>query len=360
MPLPYLSMAKPEVAPFSSGCQGRRMQSDSPTISVVLTSWNRCDFLGQSAECIRLQTLDTGRFEVLITTNLSEDQVRANVRGLNFRYLENKRASIGSFYAAAIREARGDVIAFLDDDDLWTPDRLQHVYSAYSTDPELVYYHNLQTQIDWRGNPLPSSEPRIEPSASLGSFSTRQLLLNLNKIGRHRPYFNNSSIAVRRRAVTPWLGYLERMPRSEDSFLFYSTLMSGGKILLDWRRTTQYRTHTQNVSTQIHKPPAEALAAAARFSVAALSAHHILREMVYQSTDHRLKQMIDRDLAVYGILRTVQTGDQNRGKLLRNLATLIQNIRVFDMGFNLQIVSLGIAGLASKALGASVYLAARR
>jgi glycosyltransferase involved in cell wall biosynthesis len=93
------------------------------TITVIVCTYNRCQTLANalnSAVALRLPA--TVQWEVLVVDNNSSDDTDAVVEGFRkrhpgrFRYLFEPRPGKSHALNAGIREARGDILAFMDDD----------------------------------------------------------------------------------------------------------------------------------------------------------------------------------------------------------------------------------------------------
>lgn len=99
-----------------------------PTVSIVLPTFNRAKFLLEAIESALAQTWD--KIEVLVVDDGSSDETRDLVNALargdqrvKYFYQENSGVSVARNHA--IREATGDLIAFLDSDDIWKPWKLE-------------------------------------------------------------------------------------------------------------------------------------------------------------------------------------------------------------------------------------------
>ena len=96
-------------------------------VSIIMPSWNTAKFIGESIQCVIDQTYQN--WELLIVDDCSTDntdEVVTSYKDGRIKYFKNEKNS-GAALARnrAMREAQGEWIAFLDSDDLWTPDKLE-------------------------------------------------------------------------------------------------------------------------------------------------------------------------------------------------------------------------------------------
>jgi glucosyl-dolichyl phosphate glucuronosyltransferase len=103
-------------------------------VTVVICTYNRSELLAQALESVSRQALPSSiEWEVLVVDNNSTDRTSPIVQeyiqrspGL-FRYLFEPAAGKSHALNAAIREARGDILAFTDDDVTVEPTWLQNL-----------------------------------------------------------------------------------------------------------------------------------------------------------------------------------------------------------------------------------------
>ncbi|MGO8735044.1 MAG: glycosyltransferase [Terriglobia bacterium] len=93
------------------------------TITVILCTFNRATSLSKALGSVACSELpESVEWEVLVVDNNSSDQTREVIEEYRrrfpcrFRYLFEPQQGLSSARNAGIREARGDVLAFLDDD----------------------------------------------------------------------------------------------------------------------------------------------------------------------------------------------------------------------------------------------------
>lgn len=109
-------------------------------ISVVITTFNRPDFLQEALIGVSLQEFSA--YEIVIIDDCSTksyDEVFPLVEKLNARYLKQK-SGVGANAARniGIKESTGDIIAFLDDDDVWLPNYLKVIHEEYLNGADAV------------------------------------------------------------------------------------------------------------------------------------------------------------------------------------------------------------------------------
>lgn len=111
-------------------------------VSVIMNGHNVAAYVAAAIELVLAQTFSD--WEVVFWDNLSTDRTAQIVAGYSdprLRYfLAPKFTSLGEARNQAIRESRGELIAFLDCDDIWLPEKLKRQLPLFD-DPEvgLVY-----------------------------------------------------------------------------------------------------------------------------------------------------------------------------------------------------------------------------
>jgi len=94
-----------------------------PKVSVVITSWNRSKFIGKSIQSVIDQTLED--WELIFIDDGSTDNTKEVVaeyirKDSRIKYFQiNHVGRISVVSNVALREAKGEFIAILDDDDWW-------------------------------------------------------------------------------------------------------------------------------------------------------------------------------------------------------------------------------------------------
>ena len=119
------------------------------TVSVVIITYNRADFLKEAIESVLAQTYQD--YELIIVDDGSTDHTRDVVRLFDdnrIRYFHHENRGMTPTRNRGIREATGEYIAFLDSDDVWFPEKLsRQVEVARKTGAGLVHTSRYETDL---------------------------------------------------------------------------------------------------------------------------------------------------------------------------------------------------------------------
>jgi glycosyltransferase involved in cell wall biosynthesis len=115
-------------------------------ISVIMAVYNTEKYVASALESILAQTWQER--EVIVVDDGSTDGSLAILQAYApaVQVLAQAHGGVGRALNSGLRQARGELLAFLDADDLWTADKLEIQAAALAQDPglELVFGHVLQ------------------------------------------------------------------------------------------------------------------------------------------------------------------------------------------------------------------------
>ncbi|MBC7769864.1 MAG: glycosyltransferase family 2 protein [Phycisphaerales bacterium] len=106
-------------------------------ISVVVPTRDRPDYLRQALASIRALEGREFEFEILVGDNGSDPRTIEVTRAFGARHLPVTAAGAGAARNAGLAVARGELIAFLDDDDVWMDSHIRPHLEVLDADPEL-------------------------------------------------------------------------------------------------------------------------------------------------------------------------------------------------------------------------------
>jgi len=105
-------------------------------ISVVITAYDRKQYLDEAVASAFNQTRQPD--EVIVITNF---EYSSNYPIKHILDKEAEPLNISKFVWKAIESAKGDIIAPLEDDDKFLPNRIEKIANAFS-DPNVIFFYN--------------------------------------------------------------------------------------------------------------------------------------------------------------------------------------------------------------------------
>jgi glycosyltransferase involved in cell wall biosynthesis len=112
----------------------------APRVSIVVPAWNAAAFIEKTLATVAAQTFKD--YEILVVDDGSADATKEVVdrllkdRGLRGHCIKQENKKIAGARNTGIHAAEADLIAFLDHDDLWFPDKLEAVLHEFDSHPE--------------------------------------------------------------------------------------------------------------------------------------------------------------------------------------------------------------------------------
>jgi glycosyltransferase involved in cell wall biosynthesis len=168
-----------------------------PIVSVVIPTRSRPAWLKEAVESVLAQTMTDLEIIIVLNNATVEAAEMARKLGVNDRVkvVELPAVTVPAARNFGMAQARGEWIAFLDDDDVWLPQKLQiQLAAARSASAEIVTCNFVQ--FSQRGDIVPSGLPPRPPGLSFAEA----LMLN-NYVGGGSALIVKTSIV---RAIGGW------------------------------------------------------------------------------------------------------------------------------------------------------------
>ena len=140
-----------------------------PRVSVILPTHNRAPLLREAIESVLAQTFFD--WELVVVDDGSTDGTTESVRLLaekvgRIRYLRQEKKGVSAARNRGVAEASGEWVAFLDDDDLWLPEKLEKQLAFASQHPECGFLYGRADVVDEEGQTV-ASTPSGSPKTTL-------------------------------------------------------------------------------------------------------------------------------------------------------------------------------------------------
>jgi len=138
-------------------------------VSVIIPTYNRAGYLQEALESIFQQNLSPTEIIVVDdgSTDDTEEVVRRTRTPVQFYRQEHK--GVAAARNLGLRVAAGDLIAWLDSDDLWEPEFLSTVVPLLASHPELDGVYCGWTHMDATGKTLQTPRLRVIAPQHLNS-----------------------------------------------------------------------------------------------------------------------------------------------------------------------------------------------
>ena len=164
----------------------------SPLISIVIPTFNHANYLSKALQSVIHQTYTN--WEAIVIDNHSTDDTskvinKFNDHRINYLKIQNNGV-IAKSRNIGIKSAKGDWVAFLDSDDLWTNDKLKTCIESINNQVDLIY-HDLEVTSKRRS----FFKGKMTITRQLKKPVLIDLLVNGNAI-------SNSSVIVRKKILT--------------------------------------------------------------------------------------------------------------------------------------------------------------
>ena len=113
-----------------------------PTVSVIIPTYNRREQLAFALDSVISQTVKLHEIVVIDdgSTDNTPEMLQEFARlhpDMRLIVIRQKNRGPAAARNAGIKAASGDLIAFLDDDDIWLPEKTERQLSVFSSDPQL-------------------------------------------------------------------------------------------------------------------------------------------------------------------------------------------------------------------------------
>ncbi|MBN1344121.1 MAG: glycosyltransferase [Phycisphaerae bacterium] len=174
-----------------------------PRVSIVIPTYNRASLIGQTLDSVDRQTFRD--FEVIVLDDGSTDRTPDLIRARHgpVRYLRQERRGAAAARNHALAEAQGELVAFLDSDDLWLPEFLEEVVSALNDAPNAALGYSDFRTIDAAGSVLRGHRKRQH-----GGNVVAPLFASI--------FIHTSCVVARRERILEAGGFDEQLEATED------------------------------------------------------------------------------------------------------------------------------------------------
>ncbi len=153
-----------------------------PYITVIITAYDRKRFLLKAIQSAVEQTLTKKNYEIIVIKNFTENTIDGFINQYNIKNILMD-GTIGEFLYAGVSISAGEVISFLDDDDLFSKEKLAILYNTFKANINLCYFHNSSIFIndEYQKLNLPIAD---SIAFNMSSITVRKSILKLENLSK--------------------------------------------------------------------------------------------------------------------------------------------------------------------------------
>src|SRR5688572_7246314 len=212
----------------------------SPTVSVIIPAYNYGRYLESSVKSALAQTYPIS--EIIVVDDGSTDETESVVSGFGdqVRYIRLDHTGVSAARNRGVAESTGELLAFLDADDIWLPEKIAKQVARFS-DPEIgLVYCGMQEFDSASGEPLD-----LQLNGAEGWVAHQHVLFEGEIIDA-----GGSAIMVSREAFDN-VGGFDTCLRNGEDWEFCFRIAQRYKVGYVREALVDYRIHIANVTKDV-------------------------------------------------------------------------------------------------------------
>ncbi len=218
---------------------GKNICADVPKVSVIIPAYNISDYIVETLDSVLAQTYKN--YEIIVVNDGSEDSEKLeSALEPYFDYIiyaKQKNGGASQARNTAILLAHGELLAFLDGDDVWFPEYLaESINFLEETNAEMVYCN-----AELFGEKLFAGRTFMQDAPSIGEVNTLALISSeCNVI--------TSGTIIKKDLIERFGNFDLELPRTQDFDLWFRLAKNGVKIAYQTKILLKYRVRPNNLS----------------------------------------------------------------------------------------------------------------
>lgn len=218
---------------------GKNVCASAPKVSIIIPAYNISDYIAGTLDSVLAQTYKN--YEIIVVNDGSKDTEELEVvLEPYFDYIVYANQENGGAAKArntAISLARGELLAFLDGDDIWYPQFLDaSVNFLEKSNSEMVY-----CDAELFGEQLFAGRTFMQDAPSIGEVNTLTLISGeCNVI--------TSGTIIKKELIEKFGGFDLELPRTQDFDLWFRLARNNVKIAYQTKVLLKYCVRSDNLS----------------------------------------------------------------------------------------------------------------
>ena len=158
-----------------------------PRVSIIIPVFNRLELLERALESLQKQSFQD--FEVIVVDDHSTDDIFSVTKKYNVRYFKTIGKGVSAARNTGIRSSDSELLAFLDSDDEWLPNKLELQMQYLTANPHSSIVHTNELWIR-NGQPVKQNTKHQKMGGRIFSQCTELCLIAPSSVLIRRTLFN--------------------------------------------------------------------------------------------------------------------------------------------------------------------------
>ena len=215
-----------------------------PKISVIITAHDRKNYIIECLKSVLDQTLARDLYEIIVVKNFDDTCIDDFIKKNGIINVKTNNDAIGEKFLLGAEYSSSDILCILNDDDLFTKNKLEYVLRLFNEHKNLLYYHNSFVKIEEHGE-------RKDDNVELKKFIINTKYINKREVkialsGFNT--FNDSCASIKKKVILEYKSLIVNINANQDTILFLVSSRLNGILIGDNEKLTYFRTH---ISTSI-------------------------------------------------------------------------------------------------------------
>lgn len=215
----------------------------TPIISVIIPTYNNSRFIKFALESLFQQIYPEENTEIIVVDDGSTDDTSEVLKEYKEKiiYVRQRRMGIANARNTGMSKAKGEIIAFLDADDIWSEERLQRVVNTFKDKKDIGLVYHPFALVDSNGHVIHKNFYKaFGYKEGLSGWVTEDILAG-------RIFCGGSSFAFRKEIIDKLYPVPEDIKRGVD---YYMTLVAACYATVEYIPDIlgKYRLHETNTT----------------------------------------------------------------------------------------------------------------
>ena len=203
---------------------------ENPYISVVIIAYDRKEFILEAVKSVIDQTLERSKYEIIVVKNYLDREIDKFLEENDVFNIYSSEKHLGAKLSYGIGESRGEVVSFLEDDDLYLPFKLKEVYEVFQGNKDVIYFKHSVVETRNVDNVLAETKEKQEMMQLRKVFPISKLI-SIKRIYFIQNYGvgNTSAISIRKNSYLQFRIIFQRLNYLVDLLFFFLSLLMVNK-----------------------------------------------------------------------------------------------------------------------------------